>query len=131
MVRTDRMDALEHVVSLATSLGIHMEVPKDRDEIDYYPRENATDELLGAMKKHKPLLMRHLLMDQALDYVGRHWDEDNDWEVLVEPSERMEKFWPPNTSFAQFRQAIRDYVTAGLQESKRVRAAKKKKRVAA
>lgn len=118
----------EEVKSLAYSLGVNLEVPKDEDVIEAYPNALVTEELENQIKANKGILLRCLLQDQACDYLNRIWTSGADITVLAEPTERLLKFWDPRTPLKEYRKAVRDYVQAGYRECARVRAARKEKR---
>lgn len=111
----------EDIKSLAYSLGVNLEVPKDEDVIQAYPDDRVTPKLEAAIKADRGLLMRALLQDQACDYLNRIWVDGADLNVLAEPTERLVEFWDPRTPLAEYRQAIRDYVQAGHRECARLK----------
>ena len=107
---------------LANRLGVAMEVPRDKDVVTLSPPERVTDELREAIRENKGWVMRNLLVEQAVRYLNENYVKGADITVLYEPGRRMDEAYSLEVPLEQYRQAVREYVRAGMREFRRVRA---------
>lgn len=108
---------------LANRLGVEMEVPRDKDVVTLSGGERVTDELREAIRENKGWVMRNLLVEQALHYLNDNYVNGANLSVLHEPSKRIDSLYDLDVPFSQYRQAVREYVQAGMREFRRVREA--------
>lgn len=119
-----RLDSAENVMKNAAHHGVKLEVPKDENMVYAEPRHKVTRELRLGIQEHKTDLMRLLLMEQAEEFLKHRWHRDGNPAVLEPHREEIEALRVDNAPMDQYRQAVRDYVMAGILESRRAKQAR-------
>jgi hypothetical protein len=109
------------VVKNAQHHGVTLYVPKDRDVIVAYPSQRLTEELKQGIREHKPALIRDILVRQAMEYLNQRYVKGADLNVLDEWEAEIDRTYDERIPFPKFREAVRSYVEAGLEEFKRAR----------
>lgn len=90
---------------------------RDDDAIGYRPESRMPPKLLASMTAVKDELKKDILMSQALDFLGEKYVPGANLSVLDEPGERVNEAYAE--SMPEFREALREYVRAGLREFRR------------
>ena len=102
--------------------GLTLRVPKDRDVVIATPKSRVTPELAAGIREHKDELMRQILLDQAMGYLADRYVSGADLSRLRSHERDLEE--ARDEPLGNYRQAIRAYVEAGLEEFDRARGQK-------
>lgn len=104
----------------ARNLGVDLSL--EGGNIAVRPASRITPEFREAIRKNKELLIKDLLLRDALRYMARHYVEDADLSVLHSHEDRISDAYH-TASLKEYRAVIREYVKAGLREFRRVKGA--------
>jgi hypothetical protein len=107
------------IIFAARDLGIRLSVTED-DGIEYRPKSSMTPELLGEIRANKEALIRDLLMADALRYLSERYVEGTDLSALDALESQLEDTYADGDLVA-YREAIREFVRAGLREIERAK----------
>lgn len=105
------------IIFAASDLGIRLSVTKD-DGILCKPASRLTCALRMEIKANREALVRDVLMADALRYLADRYVDRTDLEALDDLEDRLEEAHAAGDLKA-YREAIRAYVRAGLQEIER------------
>lgn len=107
------MDATA-IIFAARDLGIRLSATPE-DNIEYRPKSAMTPELLVEIRANKRALLFDLLMADALRYLAERYVEGTDLSALDALEDRLEDAYAAG-DLGVYREAIREYVKAGLRE---------------
>lgn len=99
------------IIFAARGLNIHLSTTMDGRI--RYPKDRTPEWLLENIKANKELLLRDLLLKEALDYLNERYVEGTDLSVLAAPEQRISEVYG-SASLQEYRIAIREFVKAGL-----------------
>lgn len=93
--------------------GLNIRLSTTMDGQIRYPKDRTPEWLLESIKANKELLLRDLLLKEALDYLNERYVEGTDLSVLAAPEQRISEVYG-SASLQEYRTAIREFVKVGL-----------------
>jgi hypothetical protein len=106
------------VLFLARQLSVELSL--DGDNIVARPAWRLEPELRTAIRENKQMLVKDLLMRDALRFLNEHYAQGANLSVLDPHESRINDAYH-TAALEEYRAAIREYVKAGLREFRRAR----------
>lgn len=103
----------------ARELGVDLSL--EGDDIAAKPASRITPELREAIRTNKELLLKDLLLQDALRYMAERYEPGVNLGVLAPYEDRINELYHHPATLKEYRAEIREYVKAGLREFHRVR----------
>lgn len=112
-----------HVQRLADHCGVKLKVSEE-DKLVATPGNRITEELAAGLKAHRDEIMRHVLLRDALEWIGARWPSEAGKEFpTIELHNAHVKVCQVRDSpagFATYRSAVRTFVRTAQAEIKRL-----------
>jgi hypothetical protein len=102
--------------------GVRLSVT-EADRIEYRPKSRMTPELLGEIRANKEVLIRDVLMADALRYLSKRYVEGTGLSAMDALESQLEYAYADGDLVVACSEAIRAYVRAGLREVERAKPA--------